>query len=127
CDEDVLLQGFNLAIAKKFFPAINRLGGFRQDLDQDFGVAFEVPVGIARITHHHYIRVTRFCKTRFSAGSAEQGRGRSGSAGFQPAVSQCFQPADAPIDPAQWSMVRSADWKSAIQQETCATPNRPDS
>jgi len=44
------------------------------------------------------------------------GNGQSRSAGFQPAVSQCFQPAGAPIDPAQRSWQRSADWKSAIRQ-----------
>src|SRR6266852_8621589 len=38
------------------------------------------------------------------------------SAGFQPAVSQCFQPADAPTDTALRSWQRSADWKSKIQQ-----------
>src|SRR5438445_8311745 len=38
------------------------------------------------------------------------------SAGFQPAVSQCFQPADSPTDAARRSRQRSADWKSAIQQ-----------
>src|SRR5437899_3118917 len=44
------------------------------------------------------------------------GRGQSRRAGFQPAVSQCFQPADAPTDPARPARERSADWKSAIQQ-----------
>src|SRR3989442_15590542 len=48
--------------------------------------------------------------------AATQGRGQSRSAGFQPAVSQCFQPAArSDIQRVQRSR-RVADWKSAIQQ-----------
>jgi hypothetical protein len=36
--------------------------------------------------------------------------------GFQPAVSQCFQPVDDSMNPAQRAWQRSADWKSAIRQ-----------
>src|SRR3989442_14901479 len=57
----------------------------------------------------------------------DQGHGQSRSAGFQPAVSQCFQPADAPKNPARQSRnVLPIGNRRYSRLETCATPNQTD-
>src|SRR5437879_9372404 len=69
-------------------------------------------------------------RRKIRCAALDQGSGKSRSAGLQPVYpesfrgwSQCFQPADAPIDPAQRSWQRSADWDcTAIDRTGPSTP-----